>query len=343
MKINKLTFFFYVLTSLVFCVPTIAQEDDNMPDSHSIDDLSRGNIREFKENYVPVEYNALPEYMSFVDLGIMLTLLFLGLFFVLKRKTGRPMNILMIITFVYLALIRGGCICPVGAITNATMGIVEPALVSMTAFVVFLGPMLIALVGGRVFCSSGCPLGSVQHIGKAKKYKNWIRIPKKVNTALKLAPIIILLLTVYFAANGSACFFACELDPYKAIFFTGQSWFEQGLAYIMGQPMESKILIAGGLGTWIYMVIMLVLGYWIPRPFCRFICPYSVLLGVMSMFAVKRRTINADNCVYCGLCDKACPVQAITIDRNLKLAKVSNYDCIQCNKCNESCKKDAIR
>ena len=319
-----------------------AQDSANAPDCHSIDDLSRGNIREFKDAYIPVEYHALPEYMSFVDLGILLLLLGLGLFFVLKRKTGRPMHILMIFTFVYLALIRGGCICPVGAITNATMGIVEPALVSMTAFVVFIGPMLIALVGGRVFCSSGCPMGSLQHLGKAKKHKKWIRIPKTINNILKAAPVIILLLTIYFAANGSACFFACELDPYKAIFFTGQSWFEQALAYIMGQPMESKILLGGLMGTWIYMSIMLVVGYFIPRPFCRFICPYSVLLGLVSMFAIKRRTIKENNCVYCGLCQKVCPVQAITIDRTSKLAVVSNYDCIQCNKCNESCKKDAI-
>jgi polyferredoxin len=202
--------------------------------------------------------------------------------------------------------------------------------------------MLVALIGGRVFCSSGCPMGSLQHLGKARKHKKWIRLPKTINNILKAAPVIILILTIYFAANGSACFFACELDPYKAIFFTGQSWFEQALAYVMGQPMESKILLGGLLGTWIYLAIMLVIGYFIPRPFCRFICPYSVLLGVVSMFAIKRRTIKKDNCVYCGLCQKVCPVQAITIDRKSKLAVVSNYDCIQCNKCNESCKKDAI-
>lgn len=336
-------FFLGILISQnVYSAPAVSDQNEITRDAHSTTDSSRGNVTAFKDSYIPKEYHPMPEFMVFVDLAVLILLIAAGLFFVLKRKSGRPMHILMIITFVYLAFIRGGCICPVGVITNTVMGIVEPALVGLATLIVFLVPLITALIGGRVFCSAGCPLGAVQHLGKRKNSRKYIKIPKKINTALKIVPVIILGLTVYYATQIKACFFACELDPYKAIFFTGQSWFEQGLAYIAGRPMESKILIGAALGTWIYLVIILAVGYWIPRPFCRFICPYGVLLGAVSVFAYKRRSIDTENCVYCGLCQKVCPTQAITVNKKEGILKLSNYDCVQCNKCNESCKKDAI-
>jgi len=309
-------------------------------ESHNIDDLSRGNIKEFKDSYIPKEYFPTPEYMVFVDLGVLLLLLLLGLFFVLKRKSQRAMSIMAMITFAYLGFIRGGCVCPVGAISNTTMGIINPAQVGLASFIIFMIPLLIALIAGRVFCSSGCPLGAVQHMmQKKKKFK---KVPAKLNKALKIVPIVMLIATIYYAIQSS-CFLICQLEPYKVIFFTGQTWFEQALAFIMGNPLEPVFMLAFGIVTWIYLIFMLALGYWVPRPFCRFLCPYGVLLGVISFFSFKPRHIKEDNCVHCGMCEKACPTQAITIDRKTKYAYLSNYDCIQCNRCNVSCKKDAIK
>jgi len=304
------------------------------------DDLNRGNIKQYKENYIPKEYFPTPEYMVFVDLGVLLLLLLIGLFFVLKRKSQRALTVMGIITFAYLGFIRGGCVCPVGAISNTTMGLISPDRVGLASVIIFLVPLIIALIAGRVFCSSGCPLGAVQTM--VQKTKKTIKLPRKLNMALKFVPVLMLIGTVYYAIESS-CFFVCQLEPYKVIFFTGQTWFEQALAFIIGQPMEAKLLIAFGFGTWIYLIAVLVLGYWVPRPFCRFLCPYGVLLGVISYFSFKPRHIKEDNCVHCGMCEKACPTQAITIDRKTKYAYLSNYDCIQCNRCNVSCKKDAIR
>jgi polyferredoxin len=312
---------------------------EQAPDCHSTDDLSRGNIREFKDNYIPKEFFPTPEYMVFVDLGVLVLLLLIGVFFVWKKKSQKAMTIMAIITFAYLGFIRGGCVCPVGAISNTTMGLVSPAEVGLASLIIFMVPLIIALIIGRVFCTSGCPLGAVQHI--VQKSKKTIKLPKKLNNALKIVPILMLIATVYFAIQ-SACFFVCEVEPYKVLFFTGQIWFEQALAFIIGHPMEPKFLIAFGIGTWLYLIAILVLGYWVPRPFCRFLCPYGVLLGVVSFFSFKQRKIKDHNCVYCGMCEKTCPTQAIVIDRKNRYSYVSNYDCVQCNKCNDVCKKDAF-
>ncbi len=330
----------FALVSLVASVnASMALPTPQEQDCHSVDDLSRGNIREFKDNYIPKEYFPTPEYMVFVDLGVLLLLLLIGVFLVWRKKSQKAMTVMAIITFAYLGFIRGGCVCPVGAISNTTMGLITPAEVGLASLIIFMLPLIIALIIGRVFCTSGCPLGAVQHM--VQKSKKTIKLPEKLNNALKVVPAIMLIATVYFAIQ-SACFFVCEVEPYKVLFFTGQTWFEQGLAFVLGHPMEPKFLLAFGIGTWLYLIAILVLGYWVPRPFCRFLCPYGVLLGVVSFFSFKPRKIKDDNCVYCGMCEKACPTQAIVIDRKNKYSYVSNYDCVQCNKCNDVCKKDAF-
>ena len=298
-----------------------------------------GNIWEYRENYVPVEYNPIPEFMIFADTAILIFLMIAGVFFVIRQKPSKWMTILTIISLAYLGIIRGGCICPVGAVTNITMGILNPAMIGLLTMVIFLSPLIIALIAGRVFCTSGCPIGAIQHLFYSKK--RHIKIPDKLNKYLRIIPILILAATIY-AAISAQYYLVCELEPYKAIFFVGKSWSGQILGFLTGGSVEAKLLWAMGIFSWGYLIAILAAGFWIPRPFCRFLCPYGVLLGFISIFSVKRRKINIDKCNQCGLCQKACPVQAIAVDRKNKTSNLSNYDCLQCNICSDSCKKGAI-
>ena len=297
------------------------------------------SISTFRDEWVPFEYLPLPEWLVYVDLGILFTLMITGLMFVIKRKPSRQLNLLAILTLVILGIIRGGCICPMGLTTNVVMGLILPYMVSLVGFLMFIGPLIIALISGRVFCTAGCPLGAIQHLfyRKKKSYK----LPPKVNKYLRIAPILVLLATIYFGIKGTL-YLGCELDPYKPVFFTGKAWFEQGIAAIIGIPMESKILLGFGLIGWIYLLVALIIGYWVERPFCRLLCPYVPLLGLFSMVAWKRRTIDKSACTYCNLCVQSCPTQSIVVDKKEEIQSVSNYDCIQCNRCSDQCKTKAI-
>jgi len=334
-----------ILTVILFGLPYIASgnqvaQEKSSTDPNCIKEIQQGSsIWEFRENYVPKQYFPTPEYMVFADMGILILIMAAGLFFVFKKSAPWKLSLLAIISLVYLGLIRGGCICPVGVITNVTIGMVNPKMVGLVTLIVFISPLVFALIAGRVFCTAGCPLGAIQHLfyKKKKHYK----LPLKINTAIKVVPVVLLIATVYFALK-STYFLACELEPYKAVFFTGKTWIVQLMSLFNGQPVEAKFLWAFGTFAWIYLITILAVGYWIPRPFCRLMCPYGVLLGLFSMFSLKQRRIDNENCIHCGACQKICPTQAIVIDRKNKAASLSNYDCIQCNKCNESCKSDAI-
>ena len=58
-------------------------------------------------------------------------------------------------------------------------------------------------------------------------------------------------------------------------------------------------------------LVMLGIGAFVARPYCRFLCPYGVLLSWCSRLSWRHLTITPDECVHCRLCETACPFDAI--------------------------------
>ena len=50
-------------------------------------------------------------------------------------------------------------------------------------------------------------------------------------------------------------------------------------------------------------------------------------------------TINADECIGCGICVDECPQNALSVD---DVCKVDESLCIDCGTCIDSCPKEAI-
>ncbi|MDD6340617.1 MAG: 4Fe-4S binding protein [Butyrivibrio sp.] len=52
--------------------------------------------------------------------------------------------------------------------------------------------------------------------------------------------------------------------------------------------------------------------------------------------------INIDNCIMCGLCQKKCPANAITVDRDGKTWSIERMACVQCESCVVNCPKKCL-
>ena len=52
--------------------------------------------------------------------------------------------------------------------------------------------------------------------------------------------------------------------------------------------------------------------------------------------------IDIDSCIFCGLCSRKCPAEAITVDRKEKSWAILRARCVQCNSCVEACPKKCL-
>jgi len=100
-------------------------------------------------------------------------------------------------------------------------------------------------------------------------------------------PFAFLGVCIWFAVSGLG-FLTCKYDPFVALFrFSG--------------PID-KVIIG---------FFVLFSGIFVARPYCRYGCPYSVLLSAASLLSWKKVQVYSDNCIKCNLCLPSCPVDAI--------------------------------
>lgn len=67
------------------------------------------------------------------------------------------------------------------------------------------------------------------------------------------------------------------------------------------------------------------------------------LVTVGTRFAPKLPDLFCgETCIYCGICQKSCPQEAITVDRKAKSWAVDLEKCVQCGICVRKCPKKAL-
>ena len=255
--------------------------------SFAVDAKQRFPKPEFDSGYVQPDTTAPSArmiFLEYMDVLVLLVVLSLVTWFLLKKRSRKGVFWVSVFSLLYFGFYREGCICSIGAIQNVILGIVDPTYaIPLTALLFFLLPLIFALFVGRVFCGGACPLGAIQDIVAIRP----IELPKWIQKVLGLIPYLYLGLAALYVATKSE-FIICRYDPFVGFFR-------------LDAPFN--MLILGGL--------FLVVGVFVARPYCRFFCPYGVLLGWMSKFSSKHMTITPSACIQCKLCANSCPFGAI--------------------------------
>jgi ferredoxin len=253
--------------------------------------LARGESRfprpEFESGYVSPETTVPPARSvsyEYLDTAVLLLALSLSSYLALGRRSRRGIFLVTLFSLAYFGFWRKGCICAVGALQNVVVAVFDGGYaVPLTVVAFFALPLVFTLFFGRTFCASVCPLGAAQDVVVLRP----VRVSPGLEHALGMLPYVYLGAVVLFAANGAG-FMICRFDPFVSFFRLG----------------GSAAMIFTGVG-------FLAAGVFLARPYCRFLCPYGVLLKWMSGFSRRHVTITPDACVQCRLCEGSCPFGAI--------------------------------
>lgn len=263
--------------ALLCLLPAVASAEERFPKP------------QFESGYVMpdvIESAARSVAMDRVDVLLLFVALCLAAWLVVWRRSRRGVFALTVASLAYFGFWRNGCICSIGAIQNVALWSADSHYaMPWSAAAYFALPLVFALLFGRVFCAAVCPLGTIQDVVVLFP----VRVPASISRVLELVPYLYLALAVLYAVTGTA-FIICRLDPFVPLFrLSGDLW-----------------MVAAG-------ALMLVLGLFVARPYCRFLCPYGVLLGWMSYLSKWHMTITPDACVTCRLCENSCPFDAILV------------------------------
>ena len=180
---------------------------------------------------------------------------------------------------------------------------IAQAIIGLLAFVV------LAFIGGRTFCGYVCPIGTLQELLYNIPTKKF-RIHKIHNKSI---PVV-------FSYIFLAAFIVTALT------------LSVGLLNYLG--VRDFFYLNTSSPFFYVFVGLLIVSVFFYRPFCRFTCPYGVLLSlaaIKSRFKLRRN----GNCTDCAICEEECP----TMEAGRTDLK---QECYLCQRCLHVCPNNAI-
>jgi ferredoxin len=207
--------------------------------------------------------------------------------------------------------------------------------------------LLLTLLLGRVYCSTICPLGTLQDIvirlTRWMMRKKWYRYKK--------APLLVhygLLAVSVLSAFAGSMMLVDLLEPFSnfgriltnladpIVVLTNNV-----AAYILGRfgifslyrvPLIHLQMVVL-LYTLAFLAFIVYLSAQHGRLFCNMFCPAGALLGLLSKLSLYKITIIEERCTDCGFCEMVC--KANCIDSEAK--KIDFHACVGCFNCIDSC------
>jgi len=201
-------------------------------------------------------------------------------------------------------------------IESGVWDVVHPA-----GLAIFLAALGMALLLRKGFCGYVCPVGFVSGLlNRLGRKLNLSRVPgPRVDILLhvpKYALLAFFLYTVFVGMDLRAVE-RFSSNPYN---FTADA---RMLAFFV-DPSALTLMILAGLAMF---------GVLLRSAWCRYLCPYGALLGLLSWAGPMRIRRDKDICVQCGRCSASCPGG---IPVHLK-DDVLSSECVGCMRCRSVC------
>lgn len=282
----------------------------------------------------------------------------------LRRITQIATFLVFLALLIHAAALVGSAVAPPDVVLRLSPLAAGATMLGAGAWIARYIPALallaLAVAFGRFFCGWLCPLGSTldacDHVlTRARKGRK-----PAFYDGRRLKYYILAFILVGAPLGISA---AGWLDPlsiatrsYALVVAPYVGWLSGSLGATLND------LPAGPLGAWwrsgshtlladsavptyhqhalfaALLLVLLGLGIWYRRYWCRNLCPLGAMLGAVGLKPLLRRSVS-EECISCRKCERLCPMGCITNDGRGTLAG----ECILCLRCQDACPVDAIR
>jgi polyferredoxin len=193
---------------------------------------------------------------------------------------------------------------------------IHPA--AMVLLVVFL---LSSLLLKKAFCAWICPVGTVSeylgHLGQ-KIFHRSLTLPRRLDIPLRSLKYLLLAFFVYVVATLSA------------------DGLQQFLLAPFGIIADVKMLNffrhMGVIGIAV-LITLVLLSLMIKNAWCRFLCPYGALMGIVSIVSPVKIRRDEAACIDCNKCNQACPSHLPVA----QLVTIRSAECTACMSCIAAC------
>ncbi|MFT5790542.1 MAG: polyferredoxin [Shewanella sp.] len=194
--------------------------------------------------------------------------------------------------------------------------------------------LLTGLLCKRAFCGWACPLG----LAGEYLYKLRMRFikaeylpPAWIDWPLRMVKYLLLLALLYIIVGMPAQ----SIPDYLS-----------GNYHKIADLKMALFFITPGLVTLLCFVFILSLAAWRRQGFCRYICPYGALLGLVSFLSPFKIRRNTQHCLIeskgmnCDKCSRACPANiSVHTQKDIR-----SDECQACMRCVSACpKKEALQ
>lgn len=212
---------------------------------------------------------------------------------------------------------------PIAALMNLKAFILTGEIPAVHAAGMFMmmAFLAISLLYRKAFCSWICPVGTISE-WLWQTGQSWFRrtftAPRWLDIPLRGLKYILLSLFLYVVVT-------MPVPDMRA--FLGSPY---------GMVADVKMLNffrEMGRTTAIVLAVLVVTSLAVKNAWCRYLCPYGALMGLVALVSPTRITRNADACIDCAKCAKACPA-GLPVDR---LASIHSAECTACMTCVAVC------
>jgi len=210
---------------------------------------------------------------------------------------------------------------PIGALMGWKLfvqtGIWDPIHPAAMVILGFAGVISLAL--RKSFCGWFCPVGALSEwlwelgrnlFGKNYKLPVWADLPLRSLKYLLLGFFV----WVIFSMNIPAIFGFLQSPYYKMSDVKMLHFFTQ-----------MSIL------TMVVLTILVLSSIFIRNVWCRYLCPYGALMGLLAVFSLTRIQRNQDSCINCKNCSLACPYH-LPVDSKQSIISPECNGCMECTR-----------